>query len=293
MIGGSGHVSGRVLHYAVNGGHHVTAITRGKKAFPEHHSFTHIKADRDNDNLSFIAKKYNYDVVLDIICRTPTHAKQSIQLASKCKRLVMVSTDYVYEPMARKLFLKENEAIFSNHQDYGGDKRRAEKIIIDAENKGMINATILRPPHIYGPGSNPGTIPQHGRSTCLLDQIISNETLNLLYGGLGLIQPIHVDDFAKIILLITFNEESFGEAYTVAGAELMTHLDYYNAIADTLGRKLTVTPYIPTHNAQDVNNYVVGHRCYDMSKLNSLFPNIQYIPFKEGIAKWVNSILKK
>ena len=156
----------------------------------------------------------------------------------------------------------------------------------------MIHGTILRPPHIYGPGSNPGTIPKHGRQPYLVDDIRAGKTLALLHGGLGLIQPIHADDFAHLILALIDKEVSYGEAYNTSGPELMTHLNYYETIAATLGTTINITAYSPAPNAPDVNYYVSGHRCYNMDKLNAVLPGFTYIPFKEGIKDWVTFLSK-
>ena len=61
VFGGSGLVSGRVVAFAVDAGHEVIAITRGKKKLAVNPAVTHIKADRDTDDLKFIADKYSYD----------------------------------------------------------------------------------------------------------------------------------------------------------------------------------------------------------------------------------------
>ena len=293
IFGGSGLVSGRVVAFAIDAGYEVIAITRGKRKLTINPTITHIKVDRDTDDLKFIADKYSYDAVLDIICKTPEHARQAVLLAKHCKRLIMVSTDYVYEPRYRKLFLKEKNAVFTSQQDYGGQKRLAEEVVYKAQKEGGIHGTILRPPHIYGPGSNPGTIPKHGRQSDLVDHIRAGRALNLLYGGLGLIQPIHANDFAHLILALINKSSSYGEAYNTSGPELMTHANYYEAIALALGIEAKITAYCPQKGATDVNHYVSGHRCYDMSKLNGVLPGFTYTPFIEGVKDWVNQIISQ
>ena len=290
LFGGSGFVSQRVLKFACRAGDSVIAITRGEQPLPENLNFSHIAADRNVDDLDHIQDDYEYDVVVDVMCQTEQQARQSIRLASKCKRLIMVSTDYVYDPEFRTLFLKEQDGVFSDRQDYGGEKRRAEIAVLDAQAKDEISATILRPPHIYGPGSNPGTIPKHGRRPHLLTDIENEVRFNFLHGGLGLIQPIHADDFAGIILAMIEKEESFGQEFNASGPELMTHLDYYKTIAKCLDKKISADAYCPEEGAEDVNHYVAGHRCYDMSKLNGVLTDFNYTPFADGVADWVRYI---
>jgi nucleoside-diphosphate-sugar epimerase len=290
LFGGSGLVSQRVLQFACEMNYSVIAVTRGEKPLPDKLVFDHIASDRDNIDLDYIIDSYDYDVVIDVMCQTELHARQSVKLAKKCKRMIMVSTDYVYDPEFRQLFLKEQDGVFSDRQDYGGEKRRAEEVILNAHAEDRISGTILRPPHIYGPGSFPGPIPKHGRKQHLLKDIEEGVRLHLLHGGLGLIQPIHADDFARIILDVINKEESYGQAYNASGPELMTHLEYYKSLAQCIGKSIVVDAYCPEEGAEDVNHYVAGHRCYDMSKLNALLPNFSYTPFSQGMEDWVRHL---
>lgn len=290
LFGGSGFVSGRVLRFALAAGHKVTAVTRGEQPFPETISFRHIKADRNESDLGALADENDFDAVLDVICQTPTNAAQALDLARHCKRVIMVSSDYAYDPATRKLAMTEAEARFSEREDYGGNKHRAEQVLFSGFAAGTCLPTILRPPHIYGPGSNPGTIPQHGRHPNLLDDIKEGKPLHLLHGGLGLIQPIHADDLAQIILAVVDIKKSHGEDYTTCGAELMTHLDYYRTLASCIDREITHTAYCPSPDATDVNPYVSGHRYYNRSKLDALLPSFTYTSFEAGMREWASHL---
>ena len=182
--------------------------------------------------------------------------------------------------------------MFSERDDYGGDKRRAEIVILGSGDADHVEATIVRPPHVYGPGSLPGTIPRHGRTATLLDDIVQGTPLFLLQGGLGLIQPIHVDDLACILFALIDKPETLNEAINCAGPELMTHADYYIEIARCVGRPVTIVPYFPT-DEDAVNAYVSGHRYYDLSKLSRSLPGFPYTPFGSGVADWVRQLKDK
>ncbi|CAA7621676.1 putative NAD dependent epimerase/dehydratase family protein [Magnetospirillum sp. UT-4] len=291
LIGGTGFVSGAVLREAAARGHAVTVVTRGVTPLPPGLAAGHVRCDRDTQDPAALIDAAPFDAVIDCICMNAHDAAQAVALAEGGKRLIMISTEYAYDPAHRKLFLKESEAVFSDRDDIGGHKARAEAVIRAAHGEGRVKATILRPPHIYGPGSNPGTIPKHGRSPTLLADMRAGRTLHLLQGGLGLIQPIHVADFARIVVAMLDQPGSVGEDYNCSGPQLMTQLDYYKTIAACLGVELSVTAYWPEGGtAPDVNHYVGGHRCYDMGKLNALLPDMRYVPFADGIADWVRHL---
>ncbi|MBF0429015.1 MAG: NAD-dependent epimerase/dehydratase family protein [Magnetococcales bacterium] len=285
VLGGSGFLSGRFVKHALDAGHQLICITRGLKTMPDGVNQTiHMERQEIPETLP---DEITYDVVIDFIGINAQHLRQTVSLARHCQRLVFISSDYVYHPAHRKLFLREEEAIFSDFDDYGGAKRRAEEVVLQAES---IQSIILRPPHIYGPGSWPGTIPKHGRRATLLEEIQRGDTLHLLNGGLGLIQPIHVDDLARIIVTLIHNEQAYGNQFTAAGPDLMTHLHYYNTLAERLNKPLKVHPYCPDGQAQDVNNYVGGHRCYHLGKLQHYLPGFLYTPFQPAMAEWVQTL---
>ncbi|MBF0272142.1 MAG: NAD-dependent epimerase/dehydratase family protein [Magnetococcales bacterium] len=288
VLGGSGFLSGRFTQHALRAGHRLHCVTRGQKPLPEGVT-TALTMDRQEIPAN-LPDELEYDLVIDFIGMNPTHLQQSVALARRCRRLIFISSDYAYHPAHRKLFLREEEAIFSDLPDYGGAKRQAEEVVLQAEAAGRLQAIILRPPHIYGPGSWPGTIPRHGRRPTLLDDLRREETLHLLHGGLGLIQPIHVDDLARIILTLMDNEQAYGLQFSAAGPDLMTHLDYYRTLAELLNKPLHVRPYCPEGAAPDVNAYVGGHRCYDRSRLEGFLSGFVHTPFRQAMAEWVEKL---
>jgi nucleoside-diphosphate-sugar epimerase len=290
MLGGSGFLSGRLLSCLVDAGHKISCITRGERILPSLSGVTHIKADRNKDDLISLLAKEDYDIVADIICRNAEHAEQSIALAGQQRRLIMISTEYVYHPDHRCLPQNEKEAIYLEADTVGGNKRRAEVTIIKALEAGCVSAVILRPSHIYGTGSNPGTIPMHGRKPDLLEYMAAGNTLRLLQGGMGLIQPIHVDDMSRIILAMIEREDVGNMIFNTVGQELMTHADYYRELARCIGVDIRIEPCYP--DPENVGIYVWGHRYYDRSLLESFLPDFKYTPFCDGVAEWVKGLSK-
>ncbi|MEO5345177.1 MAG: NAD-dependent epimerase/dehydratase family protein [Magnetococcus sp. YQC-9] len=241
VLGGSGFLSGRFVRYALEAGHELMCVTRGARPLDVRVAW-HVVSERDALTVELF-KGHPYELVIDFIGMQAGHAQQSVELARTCGRLIFISSDYVYHPAHRTLFLREDQAVFSDFVDYGGAKRQAERVIEQAA--GTVRAIIARPPHIYGTGSFPGTIPQQGRRPDLLERLRREEPLRLLQGGSGLIQPIHVEDLARILVQLMTNERAYDQAITMAGPRLMTHLEYYQTLAELVGHPLRVVPYCP------------------------------------------------
>src|SRR5690606_28747557 len=101
-------------------------------------------------------------------------------------------------------------------------------------------ATILRPCHIYGPGSQLGCLPEHGRDPRLIERLRAGQTLRLVGGGHFLQQPVRAPDLAAMALSAVGNSAAAGQVFNAAGPDVIESRDYYRIIADLLGVPLTI-----------------------------------------------------
>src|SRR5215203_4875465 len=196
LIGGSGFLSGTMARCALREGHSVWAITRGQK--PLSTGLQSIVADR-KDAAGFAnavaAVNQKWDLVVDCISMHGPDAQQDIDVFfARAKHLVLISTDFVLCPHDRPWKVDERYDRF-NDTPYGIGKRAAEEVIVQyaGSERGGIRATVLRPCHIYGPGSLLGCLPRHGRDPQLIDRIRRGQTLQLVGGGFFLQQPVFAE----------------------------------------------------------------------------------------------------
>lgn len=200
LIGGSGFVSGTLARLAVAQGHTVSAVTRGQRALPA--GVAPIVADRKDHPVFASAIQQadtHWDLVVDCIGYGPEDTEQDVELfRERASHLVFISTDFVYDPDKRRFPQGEDDADYLTHS-YGGKKREAELVLAGADT-GDMRWTILRPCHIYGPGSLLGCLPEHGRDPQLIDRLRRGEALRLVGGGHYLQQPILAADLAQTIL---------------------------------------------------------------------------------------------
>ena len=157
VIGGSGFVSGTLARRAVARGYGVTVVTRGERPLPA--GVAAVKADRTapGELLSALeATGGHWDAVLDCIGFRPEDAEQDLGiLEALADHLIFISTDFVYDPERRHLPQSEKAAQYVS-DGYGGGKRQAE---LSLESSPDDRWTVLRPCHIYGPGSLLGCLP--------------------------------------------------------------------------------------------------------------------------------------
>lgn len=284
ILGGSGFLSGAVARLAVAGGHRVWTVTRGRR--PPLAGTTPLIADR-TDRAGFRqvleACGQTWDLVADCIGFRADDAAQDVEvLGPRCGRLVFVSTDFVYAPAHRRF--PQTEVTDHYHNDtYGGGKRAAEAVL---EASGLA-WTVLRPGHIYGPGSQLGCLPVHGRDSELLERLRRGEPLRLVGGGHFLQQPIFVDDLATTILGgLTVAAPGI---YCVAGPDIVESAEYYRLVAAELGveariEELPVADYRALHPE---HRSFLCHRFYDLSRLRASGLPIPATPLAEGLRRHV------
>ena len=198
---------------------------------------------------------------------------------------------FVYDP-ARRLFPQTEETEYYLAEGYGGQKRQAELALIHGDT-GALAWTIVRPCHIYGPGSRLGCLPLHGRDPQLIERLRAGEPLRLVGGGHFLQQPILARDLADLILSLLGNPASYGQVLGAAGPDTVESRTFYQIIADSLGVPLTVEEVsVQAHRAAHPEAApFLCHRIYDLSRLKAVGVSVPSTPLAVGLAEHVASLL--
>jgi nucleoside-diphosphate-sugar epimerase len=294
IIGGSGFVSGTLAEVAVTAGHQVWAVTRGQKSLPS--GVTAIVADRTERTEFASAIEQtgeHWDLVVDCIGFQPEDAQQDIVVfRDKAQHVVFISTDFVFDPQYRNFPQGETSDHFLS-DGYGGNKRCCELEFLEA-NSAEIAWTIIRPCHIYGPGSLLGCLPLHGRDPQLVPSLQKGQALKLVGGGHFLQQPIFARDLAQLILSCAGKTQTYGQIYNAAGPDIIESRQYYGIIADILGvslqvEEIPVAPYL-AENPDKIS--FLCHRIYDLHKLREHNLAVPSTPIRVGLHEHVIDVLR-
>jgi nucleoside-diphosphate-sugar epimerase len=300
LIGGSGHVSGAVARAALAKGHEVWAITRGQRPLPE--GVRALVADRhdlDAMEAAVIGAGVVWELVVDCLCYDLPDIRQDIGLfRHRAAQFVLVSTDFVYDP-ARRRFPQPEEADHyvtgaEGSPSYGAKKRLCELALVDGEAGGM-GWTVVRPCHIYGPTSELGCLPLHGRDPKLLDRLRAGEPIRLVGGGHFLQQPILADDLAETIVSVAGNRGACGKVFNTAGPDILESWQYYQILAEALGVALTVEE-VPVHSylaEHPESAPFLCHRIYDRSALKLSGLSVPSTPIAEGLRLHLEGLLAR
>jgi nucleoside-diphosphate-sugar epimerase len=295
VIGGSGFLSGTLADLAVRQGHKVTVVTRGQRTLPD--GVTGISVDR-HDRSAFkeaiTGAGKHWDLVVDCIAYDPADARQDIEVfPGLADHLVFVSTDFVFDPAHRIFPQPEVTDHYIPGENYGSKKRLCELEFLNG-NTGDMVWSVVRPCHIYGPGSQLGCLPEHGRDPELISKIKAGTPLKLVGGGHFLQQPILAGDLSDLMLSLHGNEKTYGEIFCTAGPDIIESREYYNIIADVLGADHPEIFEIPVsqfllENPQSCS--FVCHRIYSQAKLEATGARVPATPIHEGLRQHTESLL--
>jgi len=294
VIGGSGFVSGTVARAAVAAGHKTWVVTRGQKELPA--GVTALVADR-KDQPAFAAAidsaGTDWDVVYDCIGYFAPDARQDVEVfRNRTPQLGFISTDFVYDPPFRRVPQPVETEHFLTDDSYGANKRRCELELINGDT-GDMKWTVIRPCHIYGPGSELGCLPKHGRDKELLNRIRAGEPLELVGAGYFLQQPIFVRDLAAFFLSIIGNRNAHGQIYNMYGPDIIQSRDYYDIIADVLGTKAKYIE-LPVDQYREEHPEHVSFLCHRVSTLDKMREHglaVPATPLVDGLIEHTKSLL--
>jgi len=293
LIGGSGFLSGTVARSALAAGHDVWAVTRGQRALPA--GVHGLIADRhDSAALSRVVRAVGiaFDLAVDCIGYKVEDMRQDIALLPGLARhFVFISTDFVFDPRHRLFPQTVEHRAFLQDDSYGAHKRRCEEALLAAD-CGALTWTILRPCHIYGPGSLLGCLPRHGRDPELLARLRRGESLQLVGGGHYLQQPVFAADLARLVLACPAAAHAHGRIFHTAGSDIVESVRYYEIIADLLGVPLRVEelPVDAYRAAHPEHASFLCHRIYDMRPLADAGLPVPGTRLVDGLREHVRSL---
>jgi nucleoside-diphosphate-sugar epimerase len=300
VIGGSGHVSGAVTRAARAAGFGVWIITRGKRPLPEGvHALVADRHDQGAMAAAVTGQNMAWDLVVDCICFDVPAMRQDLDLfRSRARQFVFISTDFVYDP-ARRRFPQPEESEHwatgqNGSQDYGRKKRLCELELMAGAAADM-GWTILRPCHIYGPTSELGCLPLHGRDANLIAKLRAGEPLQLVGGGHFLQQPILADDLARTIVSVAGNQQARGRIFNMAGPDIIESRHYYRIVADALGVKLSVKEVSVEGSlaAHPEMEPFLCHRIYDLRRLAACGLSVPATPIDDGLRQHLAGLLAR
>jgi len=250
IIGGSGFLGSRILHYFSSKMHDITVITRGIHKLEVKEGINYIQMDRKNrSKFKSTLKKYEFDWIIDVCAYEHQDTKEIIEIfKNRISRFLHIGTDAVYDfahledYFTFPIFESDSLGSLTDSHDYRREKRKCEHILMQAYENSRFPVTIIRPTYIYGPNN------YKYREKYFFDRIFSKKPLFIPYPGNAYIDLVHVDDVASLCVKCLQNSKSIGEIYNASGGELTSG----ELFAKLIGDIIEIKPNIVYYNDDDL-----------------------------------------
>ena len=289
LIGASGFISGQAARLALDMGWETWGISRGQRpGLPGVRMLTADRRDRAAFRTAVQQANRRWDLVIDFVGYEPGDAEQDVaEFRERAGHFVFISTDFVV-PLEARTYPQVARDDFSGCCPYGAQKRACEQVF-EKSDTGAMRWTILRPCHVYGPGSQLGCLPAHLRDSELLARLRRGEPLKLAGGGTFLQQPIHALDLAQMAFSCLGNAASHGQVYFAAGPDAVESRVYYEILAQELGVRLQVEEPSVGDLLKDHPDWApfFCHRLYDLSDIRRDKLSVPSTPLDRGLRQQV------
>lgn len=156
-------------------------------------------------------------------------------IAGGATRFVHLSSVAVYGH-ERPDPVTEQHPVRPTGSPYGDTKIAAEQVVLQAHASGSIDACVLRPGDVYGPGSRPWTI--------LPIEMLRRHQVVLPAGGHGDFSAVYVDDVAEVVARAATRATARGQVFNVAGHAPVETGEFFSYYARMLGHRRV--PSAPT-----------------------------------------------
>ena len=242
IIGGTrfvGHFTALALREA---GHDVAVFTRGLQPIELPQDIQHIKGDRNNDaDLESAAAARDWDIVWDNMSYTARQARSAVRaFDGRCSLFIHTSTLAVYsvcdgivspyreDDFGRGRPMLERREIYP--YDYGIQRREGEEVLQEAHATNGFPFVSVRLPAVLGPRD------YSLRAWSYWRRILEGERLILPDGGIEMHRSVYSGDVVDgLLAIVERSSELAGNAYNLAGREIVSLRQFIDASAAVLG----------------------------------------------------------
>lgn len=242
IIGGTGFISGYLVRQLIDAGHSVTILTRGLTKNPvfSHKDVTVIHGDRTNEqSLKNALDGSIYDIVYDMIAYRPEESETAIKIfKGKVRRFIHCSTISVYmiSDQIRNPVTEDQDKLpvmpFWERNPFGMEygilKRKCEDVLWNAHDERTFPVSMLRPTYVCGPND------PMKRDYFWMQRLLDGKPVLVPGSGDHAFHPVYAGDVARAFVSLIENDQSVGEAYTIAGGEFFSLNEYLHKLAALL-----------------------------------------------------------
>jgi nucleoside-diphosphate-sugar epimerase len=265
FIGGTGQISLPCLHLAVEAGHKVSILNRGKTNVDLPKGVETIVGDMGDEKTYSQLGKRSFDVVAQFRLYTPDQMKKDIAaFTGNTGQYVFISSASAYQKPAKHYIITERTPLENPYWQYSRDKIACERMLRD---QSKLPWTIVRPSHTVRTGM-PLAI---GDGDSVARRLLRGAPVIVHGDGTSLWTVTRSADLAVPFVKLFGNGQALGEDFHITNDRAFTWDEITNAIAAGLGVKADIR-HVPTDTLVAYNPAWEGPLTGDKS-WSALFDN--------------------
>lgn len=299
FIGGTGVISAAAARRAVDVGHRLTILSRGKESpRPTPEGVEVVRADiRDTASVRAVLGDRTFDVVVDFVAFTADHVAADIGLfTGRTSQYVFISSASAYQKPPARLPIRESTPLRNPFWQYSRDKIAGEDLLVRAYREAAFPATIIRPSHTYD-----RTMIALTGGWSDIARMRAGKPVVVHGDGTSVWTLTHSSDFAKALVGLFGLPQAVGDSFTITSDEYLPWNEIYEIFARAAGAPAPRLVHIASDTiaaaAPDLGPGLLGDKShsviFDNSKVKALVPEfICTVPFALGarqVLSWFDS----
>jgi nucleoside-diphosphate-sugar epimerase len=245
FLGGTGNISTACVERAVEEGHDVTVLNRGRSASRIRGRVEVVTGERDDRSfLRQVAEAGRFDAVVDFIAFRPEQVDLAVEaFGGRVGQYVFISSTSAYEKPVRRHVLTEETPLRNPFWEYARQKIACEERLARARRESGFPATVVRPSYTYGETWIPSGF--GGQDYTVVARMRAGRPIACHGDGTSLWVMTAASDFAVGLVGLLGQEAALGEAFHITSDEVLTWQAIYETIAEAAGAKLEMV-HVPS-----------------------------------------------
>ncbi len=293
VLGGTGNISTPCVDLAVERGHEVTVLNRGRSpsrpAAPVHS----LTGDRDDPAfLRQVAESGPFDAVVDFLAFRPEQVESAIRaFEGRVGQYVFISTAAAYLRPVVHYVITEETPLGNPFWEYARLKIAGEERLWRAHREAGFPVTVVRPSYTYGRTWIPAAF--NGQDYTVVDRLRRGRPIVCHGDGTSLWAMTAASDFAVGLVGLLGQQGAVGEAFHITSDEVLTWQAIFRAIAEVAGAELRMV-YVPSALIAslypDRGASLLGDKAwsvvFDNAKVRRFVPDYRpRVAFADGVAR--------
>ena len=293
FLGGTGNISTVCVDLALEQGHEVTVLNRGRRSSPIEGFVRVVTGDRDDAALlRRTAEATRFDAIVDFLAFRPEQVDAAVAaFGGRAGQYVFISTTAAYEKPVARYVITEATPLRNPFWEYARQKIACEERLARARRETGFPVTVVRPSYTYGPTWIPAGF--GGQDYTVVARMRRGAPIACHGDGTSLWVMTSASDFAAGLLGLLGQEAALGEAFHITSDEVLTWDAIYRTIARAAGAEARLV-HVPSDLIASLyperGGSLLGDKAwsvvFDNTKIRRFVPAYRpRVTFAEGMAR--------